>query len=584
MIMEYRFKMVLRMQRIILIPLVLLGASYSFAGKLGAQYEIFVSGGGQNIFREDLMERMCSRFADDVKIYVDDVKVTPSQEIGGRLLEQGDRFVLRCTTKFFGSALDGKDIAVYKYSGGSGAGVAPIVNPEMASHGDMRFLDANDNDCSKVGDFPIGTTGDDYELYECNNSNSHDLLRVQIPDAGISYAEPVVYQAALSLNFGVEARGVASKPTQPFVDKGNLITAPGPGMIFGVTVTLPMYNELIKKQYAAGLLLGCDGIESQEQRDRVECMPSLPAALVTSVFSGQVTSWEEFSPYGLPMDTSGVTGISGGSNDVAICKHANGSGIHAQFSMEFLRTNCGGGNILEQNDGFAFNPAGFVGVFSNNSVSDMSECMDALANGSGFDGGFAILPPENSPYLGDSTVVPGTNLPDIPIPNDPLERTYNKVTTAFAMGYSPTELNTSLVFDYRFIKINGKAPTIENAINGDYSDVYFMSFQYRVADGMPDLKKGSIRTANPNEQRIVVAKAFFDEFGNISTANAAKINSRLVINPDGAPLSGDEWQAGLVVPKENAAMFYTEGVPEIPWKRQNKFGESDSCQYLAKIR
>ena len=557
------------------------------AGALGAANEIFIGGATapQNFAREDLMIRVCDGAVGDTKVYVDEIEVMPSAVAGGDILEQGDHFVVRCTTKTtFGSALDGVDLAVYKFNGGSATGVAPVADPVGASAGDKTYLDADPAACASAGFFPIGTTGDSYELLECDTAATPSLLKVQNPDAGISDVEPSLFVDSLALSFGVEPRGVAAKPTQPFANQGNLVVVPGPGLIFGTAVTLPMYDELQDSQFAAGLLTGCTGIATRADRDRAECMPSLPAALVKSVFAGQVTSWAGIAPYGLPMSTASVTGIAGGGNDVAICKRTNGSGTHAQFSVEFLGTNCGGDAMLEQNDGLAFNPAGFVGVFANSGSSDMNDCLDALGNGAGFDGDFDGLPPENFAGTGDSTVVPGSALPAIAIPGDPLGRSYNQTTSAFAMGYNSTENNTSLSFDYRFIKINGVAPTIENAVTGEYTDVYYLSYQHRVAGGQADLQTGGIRTSAATAAQIAVADAYFDVYNNVAAAAISKVNEGFEVDPDGVAGSGDEWQGGFVTPTAGAAMAYTVGVPETAFSRQAGNGSADSCQSLSFVK
>ena len=204
--------------------------------------------------------------------------------------------------------------------------------------------------------------------------------------------------------------------------------------------------------------------------------------------------------------------------------------------------------------------------------------------GAGFDGDFDGLPPENFAGTGDSTVVPGSALPAIAIPGDPLGRSYNQTTSAFAMGYNSTENNTSLSFDYRFIKINGVAPTIQNAVTGEYTDVYYLSYQHRVAGGQADLQTGGIRTSAATAAQIAVADAYFDVYNNVAAAAISKVNEGFEVDPDGVAGSGDEWQGGFVTPTAGAAMAYTVGVPETAFARQNAGGEADSCQSLSFVK
>jgi len=588
---------------------------------------IFVGGATapQNFMREDVMQRICDPATGPVQVFVDKVTVLPSPIFGGNIMEQGDHFVVHCTARStFASSLDGADIAVYKFNGGSATGVAPVVDPAGASDGDKTYLDAAlpaDNPaCSAVtggiggaNAWPIGATddgagngfSDTFELYECDSSTAGDptLLQVQAPDAGVSDVEPTLFVKALALSFGTEPRGVADKPTQPFVDQGNLVVVPGPGLIFGTAVTLPMYDELVKDQVANGMLPSTCNTTDRAILDTVECMPSLPAPLIRSVFAGQVTDWSQVAPYGQALDTSGVTGIGynplagipSSSNDVAICKRTNGSGTHAQFSVNFLGTNCRATSdlaMLEQNDGLAsatfFNQ---VGVFANSGSSDMSDCLDALGNGLGFNGDFKNgLPPESFPG-GDSTVVPGTALAAIAIPGDPFGRLYNQQTTAFAMGYNATEHNVALTFDYRYVKVDGKAPTLQEAIKGEYRDVYYLSYQNREpVAGSPDLQVGGIRTTAASANQVAVADAYFDIWNAVAPAALAPVNEGFIVDPNGSVNAGlgqdgDEWQAGFVSPIKGAAFTYTPGVPETPWARQNPANNgADSCQDLGLVR
>lgn len=555
------------------------------AGAMGAANEIFVGGATapQNFMREDMMQRICDANAAPIQVFVDKVKQLPSTTPGGDILNQGDHLVVRCTAKStFGSALDGADIAVYKFNGGSATGVAPVADPAGASAGDKQYLDASVAGCTAKGSYPISTTGNSYELYECTDAA---LIKTQDPDAGMSDVEPTVFTGPLALSFGVEPLGVSDKPTQAFVDQGNLDIKPGPGLVFGTAVTLPMYNELVDDQAGAGMLpsdCASGNGSTQAERDAVRCMPSLPSSFIRSVFAGQVTSWADAAPYGLPLNPAVPEG-----NNVHICKRTNGSGTHAQFSMNFLGTNCAANSnvaMKEQNNGVAFANAGLVGVYANSGSSDMDDCLRALGDGTGFNGDFAGLPPTSYPDTGDSTVVPGTSLPHIAIPGDPLHRYYDQNTQAYAMGYNSLEKNTSLNLAYRFVKVDGVAPTLENAVSGDYRDVYYLSYQNRVVGGAPDLRTGGIRTAAASTAQKDVAAAYFDIWNATAPGAIAQVNATLGIDPDGVPGNGDEWQGGFVTPLSGAAYAYDGSTPATPWARQALSGAPDSCQDLGLVR
>jgi len=571
------------------------------AGALGAANEIFVGGATapQNFFREDIVQRICDPAAAPVQVFVDGYGALPDETPGGNILLAKDQMVMHCTarTTFTGAAasLNGKDIAIYKYNGGSATGVAPVADPANASAGDITYLDASVGGCTAVlnsssaNAWPIGATANTYQLYTCPAS----LEKTQVPDAGISDVEPTLFTGPLALDFGTEPTGVASKPTQGFINKGNLNIKPGPGGIFGVAVSLPMYNELIKDQVAAGLLPSdCNPASStQAHRDTIACMPSVPTGVVRNVASGSVTSWANVDFYGQKLDPTQVPQ----GNAVHVCKRTNGSGTHAQFSVHYLGTNCTSSSQItfkEQNNGVAVANA-LAGVYANSGSSDMSDCMSALGNGLGFDGDFhsgtpsvPVLPPNNAANgtNGDSTVVPGTNLPHIAIPGDPLGRYYDANTKAYAMGYNSLENNGGLTFDYRFVKIDFAAPTLQDAISGKYKDVYYLSYQNRVAGGKSDLRTGSIRTAPASAAQVAVADAYFSIWNATAAAAVNQVNKGLTVNPDGIANNGDEWETGFVTPLKNVAAKYTPGVPATPFTRQNPTGGADSCQELGLVR
>lgn len=599
-------------------------ANGAHAGALGAANEIFIGGATapQNFLREDIMFRICDGTP---QVFVDDVAVTPDKTFtpgsGSNILNQGDHFVVRCTTKstFANANLNTKDVAFYKFNGGSATGVAPVADPDGAAAGDMQYLDASVAGCAAFvsGDspsdadadpdnlFPVLDSGRFYELYECTNPA---LVKTQMPDAGVSDVEPGLFVGPLALSFGTEPRGVTQRPTQPFsnptIDAAGIETTilprikPGPGLLYGTVVTLPMYDELIDDQLAAGRLPDCPASPTRAQRDSLDCMPSLPAAAVKSLFAGDITSWAQFQPYGETLDPARVEdagdNIANDGNDVHLCKRVNGSGTHAQHSVHYLGTNCRRPNnvsMIPQNDGLASAAFGIVGMYSNQGSSDMSDCVDALGNGQGFDGDFDGLPPESFADTGDSVVVPGTALAAIAIPGDPFGRSYNTPVTAYGAGYQSLEKNTSLSFDYRFVKENDVAPTLENAINGDYNHVYYLSFQDRVVAATgepnprpyaaePDPAKNQIRSSEATGGQKDVMAAYFEVWNNIDPAAIQPVNDGLVVDPDGTLGNGDEWGGGYVTASATAAFTFDGTNPNTRWSRQGGGGEADSCQDL----
>lgn len=549
------------------------------AASLGAAHEVYISGATapQNFLREDTILRLCDFNAAAINVYVDQISNANgvADVLAGDLLEQGDHFVVQCTTKtgFNDANLDAKSIAVYKFNGGSATGVAPVADATTVS-----FMDAAPANCSApTRNIPFVTDNSrTYNLYECPNAP----LVAQIPDAGVSDIEPDRFVGPLALNFGAEPVGVASKADQPYIDRGNLKKQGGPGLVFGVAVTLPLYDELLDSQQAAGMpwMASCPANPTRAQRDSVDCMPSLAKSDVTAVFTGSVKSWADFKPYGLTLDpVSGANAVAEG-NKVYICKRTNGSGTHAQHSIEYMGTGCLQDSdlpMLEQNNGVAV-AGSVVGVYANKGSSDMDDCLDALGTGAGFNGDFTSLPPTLGDAKGDSSVVPGTGLPAVPNPSDPFKPAYNYKTEAWAMGYNSLEKNTDLGYAYRFVRVNTVPPTLVEAADGNYTQTYYLSFQHRVdGSGKADPRTGGMRSTAAN---VAVLDAYFEEYAAIDPLAIDAVNTAFEVDPDGTAGSGDEWQGGFLttVPGGGA-------IPATPNARQTPSADPYSCAAQAPV-
>ena len=567
--------------------------------------EILIGGATapENFLREDVVLRICdSGSAGPVQVYVDTVATTPSTTSASPILDQDTYFVVRCTAAGTGTALDGAEVAVYKVNGGSATGVAPVADATG-----LDFMDAGtaNGECAAVtggiggaNAWPInGSLVDTYELYECGD----DEVVTQIPDAGVSDVEPAVFVGELGLGFGPEATGDGRVAFQPFVDQGNLDVKPGPGLVFGVGVSIELYDELQEDQFAAGQLddqAACAALvggsivgAARALRDQEVCMPSVPKQFISTVMSGSLVDWDDITAYGNALDTSRVNA----GDVVHICRRTSGSGTHAQFSIEHLGTNCTSSSqktVPTNNDGnggsfFGFNS---LAVYANRGSSDMNDCLDALGNGLGFDGDFDGLPQSSFFNTGDSSVVPGSALPaagvmevGTPAVAHGFGQTYNNggvPYTAYGMGYNSTENNTDFAFDYRFVKIDGAAPTLEDTVAGYYKDIYYLSYQSRVSGTDVATLPGGIRDTADHASEQAEVNAFFSIWNATDPAAIGAVNEGFVHDPDGIAASGDEWQGGFLSGLAGASSVYT-GVAATPWARQTATGAADSCQELA---
>jgi hypothetical protein len=204
--------------------------------------------------------------------------------------------------------------------------------------------------------------------------------------------------------------------------------------VFGIPVTTALRNAL---QQAQGLTVGSETQAS---------MPSLSKIQVASLMAKNgIKNWNSVYINGTAL--TAAAGVTPPSNSlVNICRRVNGSGTQAQFNANFLSNPCTA-NALAPAE--ASSPLGPV-VVLNSGSGDVDACLDT-------------------------------------------KNTENK----WALGVLSTESNVSLAKGYRFIKIDGVAPTLENVWNNTYFDWAEESMQWRTpAAGGPALISDEYKILN----------------------------------------------------------------------------------------
>ena len=243
------------------------------------------------------------------------------------------------------------------------------------------------------------------------------------PLVGVSDVEPKVFKG---YNAVAEFGDVAQ------VDLDSLTVKAQSQVVFGVPVTTELRDVL---QQAQGLTVGAEDEAN---------MPSLSSNLVRSLFTGQVTSWYDV----VDANNTDLVTLAGANapdtDSVALCVRDSGSGTRAQFMINFLRTSC-----LDSALPPFLVPGGTWPMLKSNPGSgDMGVCV------SNFDGD------------GDQAAQDGESSGD---------------TVHWAIGYQSTEKNMDLGDNYRFVKIDGAAPTLQNVANDKYTDWVEQSMQWNTA-------------------------------------------------------------------------------------------------------
>lgn len=332
------------------------------------------------------------------------------------------------------ASLDGTRVLFTKRNaGGSGWGVQPIETGATIAH--MDVLEAfNAGSCGAEASLGTNkfertcTLDRTMEESQTDPGDPDDGLVWAVSDAGTSDVEPALFVPP-NVPAGFD----------PFEGPIANVRASG-GLVFGIPVTTNLRDAL---QAAQGLAVG----EDDEAN-----MPSLTRQQVATLFTGQMPNWEIMQVPGAgvgDVDGDGQTntlvdvalanGITanpdvGGKRRVHICRRVNGSGTQAQFNAKFLNAPCFSDASFPAADSSQFEPSPALRtiVWENSGSGDLTDCLNArFAEG------------------------------------------------RFAVGIQSLEKNADLQDDFRFVKIEGAAPTWENVINGSYFDWAEVSMQWQ---------------------------------------------------------------------------------------------------------
>ncbi len=320
--------------------------------------------------------------------------------------------------KVLGGFADGlnKNVLFHKRSkGGSGEGVNPVIN-EVA----IDAMNINNNNCTKA-------TGESF--YRCDittldvTSGLPIGLYKKVSDAGVSDVNPEMFIGANAPS------GVA--PVNAVTVSQKMIVKSAAAAVFGIPVTTTLRNALQEAEFGVGST--CVNSETEA------CMPTLNKRQIASLATGKVKNWSAFKVNGVALTS--VASIVPASTKVTFCRRVNGSGTQAQMNANFLHYPCttNAAVPLSARSGVFGGPV----VVENEGSGDMSMCLNDFNNG---------------------TNTTGQN---------------GSLVKAWAFGLQSTEKNANRADDYRFIKIDGVAPTIQNAANGKYLDWAEQTFQWR---------------------------------------------------------------------------------------------------------
>lgn len=410
---------------------------FAHAPNVTPDIEIFMSGAtAQDKALQALFVNLCD--AGTLDIYKDNNKAGS---------EGKDHRAMFCTlnsTNVPGLSLNGTPVGSAKVlfhkrsAGGSAQGVNPLIdNVAIAA---MRIDNGN---CTQQGAT---------NTWFCNATGAN--LTNVVSDAGISDVEPKLF-------VGPNKPSNASE-VDPAAADAALNIVPAAALVFGVPVSDNLYVALQKAQ---NLLAAPNGTGACAIGDYSEaCMPSLTKQQVAELISGQIKKWSEFKINGTALTTL-ATGLNYTDSDgtvrtvkttdekVHFCKRIDGSGTGAQQYAKFLNNPCSSAGLSPDWAGSSL--AGPVKHEVSGS-GDMELCLEDFADGE-------------------------TNAKQITSTNPDLFNT--AVNTAgnrgWAIGQQSLENNATHGKHYKFIKVDGVAPTLEQAFRGKYLDWVEQTYQWR---------------------------------------------------------------------------------------------------------
>ena len=331
----------------------------------------------------------------------------------------------------------GLRLAIYKSSGGSGEGVTPV-----SAATPLPFIDL-----AKLPPTPSCLSGQAVkatpELVPYTNHTGCDgSSKLARPRAGLSDVNP-------------ELVGGVSAP---------LTVRPQNQIVWGLPVSKNLRNAL---QTLQGLVPSAVP-HDDPSRDSEVSMPTLARAQVTALFSGTVRSWDQFyDSSGAPLTRSALlapgpprdpdaSGASPGAyrpdaatgRSVYVCRRIAASGTQAAYEVHYLRARCevNALTFLAPNDGSNLTSGGDVNrlvriarpagsVFAGVGTADVRDCLDAHAQ-------------------------------------------FNR----WAIGVLSTEsVGNNGNRKFRYIKVDGVAPTLLNAYLGRWPHVTEQSMQWRTS-------------------------------------------------------------------------------------------------------
>ena len=400
--------------------------------------------------------------------------------------------------------LDGHQVDVFirkRSSGGSTHGVVQVANNEAD-----QYMDITEANCGGAADY---NDANGNPVWVCDNTKLVD----QIPTAGISDVEPALFAAGVNGGSTFDSSEFTSSSVQSVTS-----------VTFGVIVTKNLRDAL---QAAEGKTVGSDLLQD---------MPSLSHEQIASIFNGNPYDWTNFKVLNtatntyVPLtqigtfgagQTAGLTAPT--STKINLCTRTAGSGTRAQFNANFMNNPCDKTNQLS--------------VPGDNTFADGTNGYPAANNGD----------PQTQAQTNAQTFAQGVpsvhenaGAGDVDVCMNNLNAGNN-----WGLGYQALEKSQD---GYRFVAVDGYAPTLQNVAGGKYFDWVANSLQWRA------------NTNPPSAGQINLLKAIAKGASNpvkLKISNDGFSTADHILNNDGTNTATAATSVGYMALSKN----YTASIP-----------------------
>ncbi len=386
-----------------------------------------------------------------------------------------------------------RNVLIYKRSnGGAGYGVVPLVQDPPPPVKQLDFT-------------PAGST----TLDAVNNRYIVSATQTsQYADAGITGVNPQLLSGGNNYPLPVgtgEGDTFSSKENVAKSVAERLTVVPAGGLTFGLAVTKDLYKVLQAAQVYSGTLPADTPLDSWESAERI---PTLTRQFVGSLLAGKVKYWDQVKVFNqagigktLP-EIAADNGIAlpnlvGGKVPVSVGNRNNGAAIGAAFSAVFLNY---------PGTAYSTPPATQPTLLNASAAPFVTQAPGASQQEQ------VLLDWQNGTNL--SNLNPGTGI------------------KRWGVAQQSTDWNPSYAKDYRYIRIDGYTPTLDNIQIGGYPAWTEQTLQWRKNyKGAGDTFKSL--TPQAGSDKLLILNKLAAIVG--SPTAAAKVNLKLnsVIGPTG---------------------------------------------------